>query len=98
MFLPKSECSIALASCRAWTAHFTKHDSTIISGLFFLLKALGVKSLTNQEELHKYEWFSNGEHLGKWVTVEETNDIQRLDADCENVEIITDNQGCHQQN
>ena len=62
------------------------------------MKAPGVKSLTNQEELHKYEWFSNGKHLGKWVTVEETNDIQRLDADCENVEIIIDNQGCHQRN
>ena len=35
---------------------------------------------------------------GKWVTVEETNDIQRLDADCENAEIIIDNQGYHQQN
>lgn len=52
----------------------TKHDSTIISGMFFLLKALGAKLLKNQEEsLKDIRDHQMVNTLGKRVVVEETN-------------------------
>lgn len=50
MFSAKSECSAATVRAGHELLISSRHDSTITSGMFFLLKPLGAKLLKNQEE------------------------------------------------